>query len=182
MRGLGRLFLVISTLFIFAAGGILCTHALGWINIGELLFGRGLIVGATGGFLLILGFVVVFVGLQSIQPEQTMTFDNPEGLVEITFGAIEEFVRKLSKEIEGIHELRPQVVKTKKGIEIRNRVVLKHDVNVPQTTTQIQSAIRERTRGVLGIENISGVKVFVTRIAPEETHKRAKAKEAKPSE
>ncbi len=107
-----------------------------------------------------------------------MAFQNPEGEVRVTFSAIEDFIRRLAGKIEEVEEMHPEVVATKEGLEIHNRITLGPNMSIPEASSRIQETIKKYVEDVLGIRDILAIKVLVTKIAHEEVKKRVE--EAKP--
>ncbi len=105
MTGLSRLLNVIATVMLLVVGGALLAESVQQIDISELLLGREFLVGLTGAGMLLLGLVLIFVGVKNARPEQTISIQNPEGEVRITFSAIEELLRKAAHKIDGVKEL-----------------------------------------------------------------------------
>lgn len=171
MRGLTRLLNVLATLMLLIIGGGLLANSFGLIDISELLFGTEFLASVIGGGMLLLGLIVIFVAVQNVRPEQAISIQNPEGEVRITFGAIEELLKKASCRIEGIGELKPKVNAGKKGLEIYNRISVEAGASIPEITTRIQDVIKAQIKGVLGIDEIGTIRTYVNKIITEETDK-----------
>ncbi len=175
MRGLGKFLNVLATLMLLIIGGGLLANTFGLIDISELLFGRELLAGVIGAGMLLTGLIVVFVAVQNVRPEQAISIQNPEGEVRITFGAIEELLKKASRKIEGVRELKPNVNAGKKGLEIFNRISVEAGASIPEITTRIQDVIKTQIKGVLGIDEIGTIRTYVNKIITEETDKEEKS-------
>jgi uncharacterized alkaline shock family protein YloU len=171
MKGLGRFLNVLATLLLLVIGGGLLAASFGLLDISSLLFGREFLTGVIGGAMLLLGLIVIFVAVQSVRPEQAISIRNPEGEVRITFSAIEELLRKGSRHIDGVKELKPKVVGGKRGLEFLNRVSVEADVSIPQVTARIQEMVKSQVKGVLGIEEVGPIRIYVNRIVTEEVDK-----------
>lgn len=118
-----------------------------------------MITGGIGLFLIIVSITIAHLTAGGIQREKTIAFTNPEGQVTVSLAAIEDFIRRLISQIPEIKELKPNVIASKKGIEVLSKVILFSDTNIPEVTEKIQTVIKKRVREMLGIE--SAIKVFV---------------------
>ena len=165
MRGFSN---VLATLLLIVVGGGLLANSFGLFDISELLFGSEFLSGAIGAVMLLLGLIVICVAVQSVRPEQAISIQNPEGEVRITFGAVEELLRKVSRRIDGVKELKPKVVVGKKGLEIFTRISVDASVSIPQVTVKIQDMVKSQVKGVLGIEEIAAIRIYINRIVTEE--------------
>ncbi len=118
-----------------------------------------IITGGIGLFLIIVSITIAHLTAGGIQREKTIAFTNPEGQVTVSLAAIEDFIRRLSGQIPEIKELKPNVIASKKGVEVLSKVILFSDTNIPEVTEKIQTVIKKRVQEMLGIEN--AIKVFV---------------------
>lgn len=171
MKPLGRFLNVIATLMLLIVGGALLASSLGLADISGYLFGKELLTGAIGAVMIIIGLIVILIAVQNLRPEQTISIQSSEGELRIAFSAIEELLRKASREIRGVRELKPKVVGTKRGLEIRNSAAVEAGVSIPEITTRIQELFRSQIREVLGIEEVGAIRTYVHKIITEEPAK-----------
>lgn len=127
-----------------------------------------IITAILGLFLIIISITTAHLTAGGIQREKTIAFANPEGQVTVSLAAIEDFIRRLSSQIPEIKELKPNVVASKKGIEVLTRVILLSDTNIPEVTEKIQRLIKKRIQEMLGIEDTIKVFVHVAKIIQKE--------------
>ncbi len=185
MKVLGILVVFICTLIFAIAGGLLVAFSFNLFTMQQLMSflpatlqiqNINLIIGGAGLFLVIASILIAQITLGKLQREKTIAFNNPDGQVTVSLSAIEDFIKRLSSDIAGIKELRSSVVAGKKAIEINIRLSLWAEVNIPETTENIQSIIKNRRQEMLGIEEPIVVRVHVGRIVQKEK-KRPKKKE-----
>lgn len=141
-----------------------------------------LVIGITGGLLIMVMLLVMQIILGRMRMERTIAFENPDGQVTISLGAIEDFIKRLTRQLPEIKELKPNVIATKKGVDITTRVVLYSDTNIPDTTEKIQNMIKAKVQDMLGIEESIAVKIHIAKIAQKEEPKESKYKEYKEKE
>lgn len=136
-----------------------------------------LVIGITGGLLIMVTLLVMQIILGRMRMERTIAFENPDGQVTISLGAIEDFIKRLTRQLPEIKELKPSVIATKKGVDITTRLVLYSDTNIPDITEKIQSMIKAKVQDMLGIEENIAVKIHIAKIAQKEEVKESKYKE-----
>ncbi|MBI4335289.1 MAG: alkaline shock response membrane anchor protein AmaP, partial [Candidatus Omnitrophica bacterium] len=127
-----------------------------------------LIIGITGGLLIAVTLLVSQMILRTMQRERTIAFENPDGQVTISLSAIEDFIKRLTRHIPEIKELKPDVIATKKGVDITTRVVLFSDSNIPEITEKIQNMLKSKVQDILGIEETISVRIHISKIVQKE--------------
>jgi len=137
-----------------------------------------LIMGITGLSIVFISLLIAQITSGKIQREKTIAFENPDGQVTVSLSAIEDLIKKVSRQIAEIKELRPDVIASKKGVSIINRVILFEGANIPDVTEKIQNIIKIKVQEMLGIEEPISVKVHVAKIASSEKPKEEKKEEA----
>jgi uncharacterized alkaline shock family protein YloU len=126
-------------------------------------------IGLIGLLLILYSLVAVQIALGNLQREKTIAFDNPSGRVTISLSAIEDFIKRTSTNIPEVKELRASVTASKKGVHVKNRVVVYSDANIPEATERIQSVLKHKIQEMLGIEEAINIKVHIAKIASRET-------------
>jgi len=107
----------------------------------------------TGAGLILLNWMIVQLTLAKLQRQKTIAFENPDGQVTISLSAIEDFIRRSTRELPEVKELRSDVKAAKGRILVNARVTLWSDVHIPEVTERIQSLVRSRVQEMLsGIE------------------------------
>lgn len=128
-------------------------------------------LGVAGLGLLVFAVGMVRVTVGKIQRERTIAFQNPDGAVTISLSAIEDFIKRVGRDIPEIKEIKSDVIASKHGVEIKSRVSLWSDVNIPEVTEKIQSLVKTRLQDMLGIEEAIQVRVHVSKIVQPEGRK-----------
>jgi len=136
-----------------------------------------MIIGITGGLLIAVTLLVIQIVIGRMQMERTIAFENPDGQVTISLSAIEDFIKRMTRLLPEIKELKPSVIATKKGVNITARLVLFSDTNIPEITEKIQNIIKGRMQDILGLEEAVFIKIHIAKIAQKEEMKEAKPKE-----
>jgi len=133
-----------------------------------------MLVGLISGTFILISFLLAKIIFGSEQKERTIAFDNPSGRVSISLSAVEDLVRRLLQKIPEIKEVRPNIIATKRGLEIESRLILKTDVNIPEMTAKLQDLIKSRVQDVLGIEETVVVRIHVVKIVSDELKEKSK--------
>lgn len=121
-------------------------------------------IGLCGALLILISFSFARLILGRLQREKTIAFETASGEVTIALSAVEDLLRRLTKILPEIKELRPDVIATKKGIMVDLRVILKKEANIPELTLRLQDITRSKIQEVLGIEEQITVKIHVVKI------------------
>ena len=125
-------------------------------------------LGCAGALFVVLSIIQICVSCFRLRKEQVFSFENSNGKVKVAFSAIEGFVRRRGLEIKEIKDLIPKVYITKNGLQIKSKVILKSDVDIPSSTSKLQETIKNYVGDVLGINELTSVEIYVTKIAKTE--------------
>jgi uncharacterized alkaline shock family protein YloU len=131
-----------------------------------------LITGLIGVMLILTSFGFGHIMFARIKREKTIAFQTANGEVLVSLSAVEDLIRKITVDVEGIRDARPDVIAGKKGIEINLRLALNAEVNIPDFTARIQDMIKEKFQEILGIDESVVVKIFVAKIVAKEPRQR----------
>lgn len=175
------LFFIIGVSLLLVAFNLLSKDIIGYTV--EFIYNTPnmrLIIGITGGLLILVTLLVIQVIIGRMQMERTIAFENPDGQVTISLSAIEDFIKRLTRQIPEIKELKPNVIATKKGVDITTRLVLFSDTNIPEITEKIQNLIKGKVQDILGIEEAISVKIHIAKISQKEEQKEPRLKEKEP--
>lgn len=123
------------------------------------------IIAGINAALIFLSYVLARFIAGIRQKERTIAFHNPAGLVTVSLGAVEDLVVRLVYKLPEIKEVRSYIIKTKKGIEVDSRLVLKTDVNLPEMTSRLQDMIKAKILEILGVDEPVIVRIHVVKIA-----------------
>ena len=127
-----------------------------------------MVLGCTGALFVLLSIIQICVSCFRLRKEQVFSFENSNGKVKVAFSAIEGFVRRRGLEINEIKDLIPKVYIGKNGLQIKSKVILKSDVDIPSSTSKLQESIKDYIGDVLGIKDLTSVEIYVTKIAKTE--------------
>ncbi len=172
--GVGVFLLMIITL---AAGSTLVVISLQLVSIADvtntlmaIYASRDLRValGMSGFVIAVLGFVIFQMVTLKMQREKTIAFATPDGQVTVSLEAIGNYIRRITKHIQSIKEIKPDVIADKKGLQIFARVVLFEETNIPEVSEEIQRVVRKKIQEMLGIEEPIRTRVHIVKIVSKE--------------
>ena len=187
MRILIRLGVFIHLAIISIIGLLFLSYLAHFISIQDTVFVLSVLY-YDGYYAMIAALVTAIIILKTLlfgrliygkqKKERTIAFDNPSGQVSISLSALEDLIRRLSISTTGIKEIRPNVIASKKGIQVEIRLILKADVNIPDLTGELQEAIKQKIQDVIGLEENVNIRIHVFKIVYDDPKlKRQKDKE-----
>ena len=189
MRFLTVIGIVFYTSIVFFIGGMLILFALDFFPLQEtiselilylpLSINSRLIVGLVGLLLIVISISFAQLILGKIQQERTIAFANPQGQVTISLSAVEDLIKRLTRGMSEIKEIRPDVIATKKGIRVDMRLILASEVNIPELTSRLQEIVKSKVQDTLGIEDQIIVRIHVAKIIAAEDRERRKKESEK---
>lgn len=160
----GVLWGISLALFVLALGLVpqedLEATVLGLYESLRLRWGLGAVAVLTG----VAGILLLRWAVQQHQRERTIAFRNPDGEVTVSLEAIEDFVKRLGCEQEGVQELRVSASAAREGIVIELRISLWSTCQIPETTERLQNLIQSHVHEMLGVEGPVTVRVHVGRV------------------
>jgi uncharacterized alkaline shock family protein YloU len=168
-----RIGMLVFMLMMLASGLLLITLSVNIISpqqwadaisyIGDSL-GAQVAAGAVGALFVLIGLVAPYRQAKSMKRGRVLSFQNPDGEVTVSLNAIEEYIHKIAKGIPGIKDVRSKVDITKRGIDVITDVALSAGSNIPQVTETIQTEVRDKVQGMLGIEEKINVKMHIKKV------------------
>jgi len=180
MMGLfDRIILTIFTFIVAAFSAVVILLVAGWLAPLEVFRdvlrddGGRLLIGILAGLTFIIAVRFIYYGFHLSGPEQALVHESSLGEVRIAIGAIESLVRRVARQVKGVRDVRGWVSPAGGRLDVRLRVVIAPDVNVPDVSGGIQNAVRECLKTVVGVE-AGEVRVFVENISNEPQSRRGR--------
>lgn len=141
------------------------------------------VVALSGLLLILISLSLAQIILGRFQREKTIAFTTASGEVTIALSAVEDLIKQFVFMFQGIKELKPDVIATKKGIMVKLRVVLRSEANLPELTGKLQDVTRNKLQEVLGIEEAIIVKIHIAKIiSKDERDKKKREQESDKNE
>lgn len=167
-----RIILTIFTLIVAAFSAVVVMLAFGWVTPLEVFWatlmneaGRW-IIGGAAGLTFVMAVRFLYYGFHRVGADQTLVHESDLGEVRIAIGAVENLVRKVSRQVKGVRDVRGWVIPGGGRLNVRLRAVISPDVSVPEVSANIQNTVRDCLKNVVGVE-AGEVRVFVENISNE---------------
>ena len=128
----------------------------------------GAIAGICAGVIMFMSFLLARLIYGSHQRERTIAFENPMGGVTVSLTALEDLIKRLIVQMPEVKEIRPHMIATRKGLEVDIKLVLRHEVNIPELTARFQDLVRRKIEEAVGMEGKINIRVHVTKISLED--------------
>ena len=108
---------------------------------------------AVGGVIMLLVSVrLLITGLGLTGVSSLKLSDSDKGKVLVGKGALEDYIAVLSQEIYGIHHVKVIVKLEDQCIDVRINASIEPGINIPETSGEIKSNVRETIKKVTGID------------------------------
>ena len=125
----------------------------------------GAVAGICSGGIMLMSFLLARLIYGSRQRERTIAFENPTGGVTVSLTVFEDLIKRLIVQTPEVKEIRPYMIATKKGLEVDIKLVLRHEVNIPDLTARFQDLVRRKIEEAVGMEGKINIRVHVTKIS-----------------
>lgn len=119
---------------------------------------------AVGGFFVLLGILAPYRLAKALSGARVIAFQNSEGEVTVSLSAIEDYIRKIGRNIVGIKDVRSRVAVSKKGVEIKVSAAVAASANIPEVTERLQMEIKNKVQNMLGMEEKINVLLHIRNI------------------
>ncbi len=134
------------------------------LNTVNSALGYQLAFGVMGCIFMVMGIAAPYKLGKKLRKKRAVAFKNPNGEVTVSLSAIEDYIRKVAKDISGIKDIRSKVEVNKKGVNIVTDVSISAGENIPELTERMQREIRMRVQGMLGVEETINVSLHINKI------------------
>lgn len=123
-------------------------------------------IGVTAAIIFVLSIRWIYYGFRPRGGMQTIVHQTELGEVRISLGAIENLIRKVSKQVDGVRDIRVVVYNSPPGISVKLRGTVSPDISIPEVSHDLQDTIKDYVRRVVGIE-VSSIRLAVENISNE---------------
>ena len=126
-----------------------------------------IVFAVIGVIFIIIGVMAPFKVGKSLGSNRLITFQNPDGEVTVALSAIENYVKRVARDIPGIKDIRSSVKVNKKGINITSYVAISAGTNIPEATENIQMTVKSKVQDMLGVEENINMIMHISKILKE---------------
>ena len=110
---------------------------------------------------------LLITGLGLTADTSLMLSENDNGKIMVGKGAIENYIATLSQEIYGIYNVKVLAKLSKDAIAVRISASIEPGINIPETTSEVKSNVRESIKKVTGVE-VKEIEIFFKQIKSRE--------------
>ncbi|MCX7918356.1 MAG: alkaline shock response membrane anchor protein AmaP [bacterium] len=118
----------------------------------------------AGLVLLLVSLITLYLAIRGDSLSPTIVVRTESGNVIVSASAIEDFIQRLGRTIDGIKDLRPNLILTKTGWKLDVRVTMWSDSSIPELRKRIEDQIKFHMLNLIGSEKIQQINVYVVRI------------------
>lgn len=135
------------------------------INLVNTAAGGQIAVAVLGAILIVVGILAPIRTAKKTKKSRSITFQNPDGEVTVSISAIEDYVKKVAKDIPDISNVKSRVYFNRKGINIISEVTIKAGSNIPEITERIQLAVKSKVQSMIGVEESINMSLHINKIS-----------------
>ncbi|MBD3267649.1 alkaline shock response membrane anchor protein AmaP, partial [bacterium] len=104
---------------------------------------------------------------------------NETGSIGISLEAVEQFISRTAKNIQGVKDIAVRTDDLEDGLYIQLKLILDLERKVPDFINEFQLTLHRELEETLGLKNVKEVEVLIDKVIPNEQKSRPYAKEEK---
>lgn len=168
--------LLFFAIFLIAVSLLLVLFSVGWTNPIDylnIIYGdmrARIIMGVSGGFVLILGLYIFLLSIFRQPSDHTVVENTSLGEINISLRAVENLLQQAALSVRGVRDVKPIIRSDEKGVYVYLKAIISHEVNIPQASKELQDKSREI------LENSAGIKVVEIRVNVVDINQDARAR------
>lgn len=125
-----------------------------------------LLVSLIASFYLVISLRLVYYAFRRKYAGQTVVHETSLGEIRVSLDAVENFVRKVARQVQGVRDVRAHVHLSPGGLRTFVRITVSPDISIPSLSNEVQTSIKTYVRNVVGVE-VAEVSVYVENITAE---------------
>lgn len=173
MRAFNKFAYVLLILYALVTGLVILLVGTGKLfldveGFDQFLKTNDLAVASCGAGVLAFVVLIVLLNLLLRRREPSIGFSGPRGEVRIAHAAVEDFVRRLCEAMPEVKGCRCTMRQRRDGVTAIVRVAIDAGANVPDVAERIQRDVASHLQEVMGLEEISEVRVTVGKLVYKE--------------
>jgi len=129
-------------------------------------------IGVTAVFMFLINYMFYRIFSVNVRREKIIAFDNPSGRVSVSLIAMEDLIKRIITREPEVKEVRPVMSANAKGVNVKIRLVLRSDVNIPEVTSRVQRTVTKKIQDTIGIDEPVDVSIYVGKILMDKFKKR----------
>jgi hypothetical protein len=118
----------------------------------------------TGLVLLLVSMLTLYLAIRGDSLSPTIVVTTDTGTVVVSAAAIEDFIQRVGRGIDGVNDLKPKLILTKSGWKLTVRVTMWSDRSIPELRKRIEDQIKFQVLNLIGSDKIQQLNINVVRI------------------
>ncbi|MDI6782836.1 MAG: alkaline shock response membrane anchor protein AmaP [bacterium] len=118
----------------------------------------------TGLVLLLVSMLTLYLAIRGDSLSPTIIVKTETGNVVVSASAIEDFIQRVGRGIDGVKDLKPNLLLTKSGWRLDVRVTMWSDRSIPELRKRIEDQLKFQVLNLMGSDKIQQVNIYVVRI------------------
>jgi uncharacterized alkaline shock family protein YloU len=118
----------------------------------------------TGLILLLVSLLTIYLAIRGDSLSPTLMVTTETGNVVVSAAAIEDFIERVGRGIDGVKDLKPDLTLTSIGWKLDVRVTMWSDRSIPDLRKRIEDQIKFQMLNLIGSEKIQQLNIHVVRI------------------
>lgn len=182
------LFYVTIILFLGCFAILYVSNVFPYKNILDLLYiayvddNLRVAVGSIAVGLLFINFILYRQLDVNAHKEKIIAFDNPSGRVRVALVALEDLLRRTISRFPEVKESKVDIRALKRALNVRIRMVLCSEVNIPELTSIIQETAKRKIQDIIGLDEPLNVSVYISKILADSVKDKKSGKSEDPKE
>lgn len=139
------------------------------VNLTNLGWGVAIVMFAS---LILLGLgIYLFFAAIGFEPRlrEHVMLSNEGGPIGLSIDAIEDFIQRRSRSIDGIREMMVRVELSDGSLNIDLKLILELQRNLPGFMHEFQARLQRDLKEVLGLQNVKEINVLIQKILPKDS-------------
>ncbi|MFB3897323.1 MAG: alkaline shock response membrane anchor protein AmaP [bacterium] len=117
-----------------------------------------------GLVLLLVSLLTIYLAIRGDSLSPTLTVTTETGTVVVSAAAIEDYIERFGRGIDGVKDLKPDLTLTTAGWKLDVRVTMWSDRSIPELRKRIEDQIKFQMMNLIGSEKIQQLNIHVVRI------------------
>jgi len=132
----------------------------------KLAYTQQMMIGGVGVVLIVFWLLLVRRYARGVwRRERAVNIQTQQGQVSISLFAIEDMVRKTLETRKELSHIKPRVAISRKGIDIKIRGSLNHEINLKDFMASVQAEIRKKLNYLLGEKGDIRIHLAIRKLA-----------------
>jgi uncharacterized alkaline shock family protein YloU len=120
-------------------------------------------VAVVGVVLLLASLRLLLSGIKFQRSAETIIKNNDNGIISISFNALENLVLKIVRDVESVKDVKVKIKKHEHEISIFLNIVVTHDIMIPELTLELQEKVKSYIQTTAGV-NVKDIRINVDNI------------------